>query len=297
MGAINKITNEYEYPRIADKNNKYICPDCKKDVILRKGNIRVHHFSHYASENPCMYYERPGESQIHKDAKMALKTILQRGNDIHLLRTCIGCKAYHRHIIEKHNKDTIIHLEYSFIFNNSRKNADVAYIDGESIKYIFEICYKNKTREENRPEPWFEINAEQLLCNINNLELSDNLIELPCIRYNKCNQCITRENEEKEQIRLRIEKYNEEQRLRIEKYNEEQRVRIEREREKQRIKEEEDKRYKQLVEIRKEIKNKIWAEHKRCSKCKSYERCKKCVDKLCKKYNDEINEKLKTYNK
>jgi hypothetical protein len=35
MGAINKTTNKYEYPRIATKGkNKYKCPCCEKDVIF-----------------------------------------------------------------------------------------------------------------------------------------------------------------------------------------------------------------------------------------------------------------------
>ena len=32
LGAINKITGEYIYPKIANKNDKYICPDCDKDL-------------------------------------------------------------------------------------------------------------------------------------------------------------------------------------------------------------------------------------------------------------------------
>lgn len=31
MGAINKTTNEYEYPKIANKINKYKCPSCDKN--------------------------------------------------------------------------------------------------------------------------------------------------------------------------------------------------------------------------------------------------------------------------
>jgi competence CoiA-like predicted nuclease len=37
MGAINKTTNKYEYPKIANKINKYKCPFCEKDVIFRNG--------------------------------------------------------------------------------------------------------------------------------------------------------------------------------------------------------------------------------------------------------------------
>ena len=40
MGAINKTTNKYEYPKIANKSNKYKCPFCEKDVIFRNGKIK-----------------------------------------------------------------------------------------------------------------------------------------------------------------------------------------------------------------------------------------------------------------
>ena len=68
MGAINKTTNNYEYPKIANKINKYKCPFCEKDVIFRNGKIKQPHFAHYKSDNPCSYYEKPNETQIHKDS-------------------------------------------------------------------------------------------------------------------------------------------------------------------------------------------------------------------------------------
>jgi competence CoiA-like predicted nuclease len=53
LGAINKITREYVYPKIANKIDKYICHECNKDLILVQGKIRVHHFRHKVSINPC----------------------------------------------------------------------------------------------------------------------------------------------------------------------------------------------------------------------------------------------------
>jgi len=272
MGAINKLTNNYEYPRIAEKTNKYICPDCEKDVILKKGSIRIHHFAHYKSENPCKYYEHPGESQIHKDAKMALKTILDKEINVNLLRKCNYCKNNCKYNIEKKTDKNIIHLEYGFIFNDSHKKADIAYLDGDTIKYIFEICYKNKTIANNRPEPWFEINAEKLLENINKLEYLDNIIHLDCIRNEKCNNCIIKDNEEKEKWRLREIKDKEIQRLR------------------------------EIEKIKSvEIKKLVWAGYKKCSKCPTpYRKCMKCVDKLWEKHKimlkDYMNSQQNTIN-
>ena len=37
LGAINKFTGEYIYPKIANKNDEYICPGCNKDLIICQG--------------------------------------------------------------------------------------------------------------------------------------------------------------------------------------------------------------------------------------------------------------------
>ena len=77
LGAINKQTSEYVYPKIANKKDEYSCPDCRKDLILCQGELRVHHFRHKVdSINPCHYYNKPIESQIHKYAKLLMKNLL-----------------------------------------------------------------------------------------------------------------------------------------------------------------------------------------------------------------------------
>ena len=44
LGAINKITGEYTHPKFAKKIEQFICPDCKKDLILCQGDINIAHF-------------------------------------------------------------------------------------------------------------------------------------------------------------------------------------------------------------------------------------------------------------
>ena len=46
MGAINKKTLNYEYPKIASKNNKYKCQSCDNDVMFKKGKIKQPHYAH-----------------------------------------------------------------------------------------------------------------------------------------------------------------------------------------------------------------------------------------------------------
>jgi len=211
MGALNKITKNYEYPKIADKKNKYTCPSCEKDVIFRNGKIKRPHFAHKKSENPCSYYDKPCETQIHKDAKLLFKTLFDNKKKISLHRKCGYCNKDKENFINintENYKDNQIHIEYKFIYNNSQKSADVALVNNDKIVFIFEICYKHKTKEENRPEPWFEINAEIF---VNETNLGKNINEngeicIDCIRDYKCGFC-----KEKEETQQRL--YEEQQKL------------------------------------------------------------------------------------
>jgi hypothetical protein len=187
LGAINKHTGEYIYPKIANKKDEYSCPDCRKDLILCQGEIRVHHFRHKVDTiNPYHYYNKPSESQIHKDAKMLMKMLLDKKTPIAFIRNCANCKKNEEFEIPEISETSIIHLEYRFEYNGL-KIADVAYLDADEIVSIFEICNTHKTCSEKRPEPWFEIDALTLIgiANDNNF----NSLKIPCIRCEKCEKC------------------------------------------------------------------------------------------------------------
>ena len=225
MGAINKDTSNYEYPKIANKKNKYKCPSCDKDVIFRNGKIKAPHYAHKKSRNPCYYYDKPTESQIHKDAKMLLKSLLDNRQCICVDKRCKYCKnetfedLYEINddmgsdfIDSYYNENTKAVIEYKFNYNNSKRSADVALIEEDKIKYIFEICYKNKTKEENRPEPWVEIKAAELINSVNSYksnEFDDDFITIECIRDYKCDDCFEREETEKKMYLIEKQKERE----------------------------------------------------------------------------------------
>jgi hypothetical protein len=234
FGALVKGSNDYIYPAKAKKKIKYSCPECKKDVLVRKGDKRIHHFAHYKSDSPCEYYNNPGESAIHKEAKLLLKTILNEKRIFTVKRYCRKCDDSINVFIDSNlyiNSPSAI-IEYPFLYDNSHKKADVALLNDNELKIIFEICYRNKTSEENRPEPWIELKAEELINTINKEEQTD-ILNLICIRYFKCGNCILNEKYEE---KLRTEEFERERKKR-----EEQLVR-EKEEEERRLKEENEKR-------------------------------------------------------
>lgn len=187
LGAINKLSGEYVYPRVANKKDKYECMECKKDLILCQGNVRTHHFRHKTeSINPCHRYSNPTEAQIHKDAKILLKTLLEQKISISFERKCSSCKKNEEFKIPEMTDSSVIKLEHRFDFNGP-KVADVAYIDNNEVFCIFEILNTHKTCREKRPEPWFEIDAETLIKLANDSNV--NSIKIPCARSEKCDEC------------------------------------------------------------------------------------------------------------
>ena len=193
MGAINKLTNQREIPRFASKANNYSCPECSNGVQLKQGKIRSHHFAHNKSENPCNYYNHPGESEIHKEAKLVIKTLIDNKKPMMFVRLCEQCNDTIEGGIsqEKYNDYTRGVIEYNFKHNNKNKFADVAMLDGNNLEFIFEIYYKHKTEECNRPDniDWFEIDAITLINNVNNQEHTDHYV-IQCMRNMKCYKCV-----------------------------------------------------------------------------------------------------------
>jgi hypothetical protein len=64
--------------------------------------------------------------------------------------------------------------------------ADVAIINNGKIRYVFEIHHSNKTLTETRPEPWFEVNAKDV---INIDESNINLYNIRSNNYSYCKFC------------------------------------------------------------------------------------------------------------
>ena len=194
LGAINKLTGEYVYPKIANKKDEYSCPECNKDLILCQGDVRVHHFRHKVATNPCHHYSSPTETQIHKDAKLLMKTILDKKIPVSFVRNCCCCKNNEEFEIPETSETSDVRMEHRFEYHGP-KVADVAYIENGEILCIFEICNTHKTSSENRPEPWFEIDAETLIRVANDNCLSQ--IQIPCIRCEKCEDCVEKEKQVK----------------------------------------------------------------------------------------------------
>ncbi len=191
LGALHKRTGEYVYPKIAAKGELYICPECNTELVLCKGPIVAAYFRHKSEkERPCNHYTSPGESQIHKDAKMTLMTAIKNGVRITVRRTYRCCKTVEESEIPEFSETSSIELEYRFNYNDGLQIADVAYVDNGEPVCMFEIKHTHGTAPEKRPEPWFELDARALIDALNSPTVGTTAsVTLECVRPDSCEMC------------------------------------------------------------------------------------------------------------
>lgn len=190
FGAIQTDNNEYVLPYKAEKNKNYKCIGCQQKLILKKGNIRKCHFAHDSNTN-CSYFEHPNESDLHKEAKYKLASWLKQQKTFGIVWSC--CKINNRgnkcgnsnnemRCTIKYEENDKVEIEYHDV--NNKYIADIAVINNNKVKYIFEIKNTHSTITDVRPEPWFEIDALKI---IQHKDTED--AALTCMRYNKNRYC------------------------------------------------------------------------------------------------------------
>lgn len=156
LGAL--LNGNYVLPYNAERGLEYKCPGCNEFVIVKKGNIKNHHFAHKPDSN-CKFYHHPGEGEIHKMTKYIIADLVKkRKMNVVRLDDCSVCSVYRNITIEYEEGDEVL-TEYRV---HDKCIVDIAVINNGNIKYIFEICDTHKTTRET-PEPWFEIDAKKFL--------------------------------------------------------------------------------------------------------------------------------------
>lgn len=235
-GAINKETTLYEYPAFADKKNNYACPYCKHDVILRQGEIRVHHFAHKSENNSCSYYTNPTGKHVISDAKLIIESCFKKNIPIHITQNCSYTRNYHNSCKKTLNttiqcdENISIALDHKFTYNDYDNITDIAIIDNSTKQMIYTLeCYSDKTynnaiessvlfsRIFNRSGPCFKINADEIISKYNsdmtelNIQCTQNyLLCDPCKELYKIEEEKNKVNDDKRKLmRQRLQQLRE----------------------------------------------------------------------------------------
>ncbi|MCA9383599.1 hypothetical protein KC909_04480 [Candidatus Dojkabacteria bacterium] len=147
------------------KGEKYRCPECEYEVIPRKGNIRVPHFSHKAD------FDCDNESQLHKTCKLLIKHLVQnqkfnkftKRSNINISRECSICNKNSMDSIPWDVDNARFEVKLT---NNSI--ADIVLTKDKEIVAAVEIKVTHKVDEwkkESMPIPYVELEGEELISN------------------------------------------------------------------------------------------------------------------------------------
>lgn len=238
--AIDKETGnpclaEYSERVKKDKGKRsFECPNCNKEVVLNKGEQKIHYFSHkpmnedtnkcdfyenYFNPNICFYSKnkRQYDDLLSRKTALILQSILKgelQGNfKIDFVECCDGeqgCKNVYYLDMSYNKMNTDYVLEYKYTNKDGLKmKFDLAKITDGELEAVFEIKDTHPTNEENRLGincVWLDISAYDLikLENYTTIQSSE-LIELTIYSTRKFWKCeICRSKHEAELKRLHL---------------------------------------------------------------------------------------------
>ncbi|MDR2923972.1 MAG: competence protein CoiA [Treponema sp.] len=167
----------------------YYCPECKEKFILKKGDIRQHHFAHNNSFSSCT---GTGEGYLHKAfKKMLLNKIIEyikEKKQLEIIYNCCICKQNHNFNILNGIYDA--KDEYSMEICR----PDIALItENGKVPIVIEII-DTHAPENSVFEYYMKENIILLLIkvdSIDDLENIDNKIKHPVVNNNLiCPNCI-----------------------------------------------------------------------------------------------------------
>lgn len=150
----------------AERGQKVFCPLCKNPVIVRKGNIRIHHFAHKVSDI-CTQ-----ETITHKVAKLLIQKTIEdwkkgRTQAPVFLRSCQYCYSREAQPIPKkvERADLEVRLADGFIVDVAlmAENVPIAAIE---IRVTHAV---SEEKEEGLSIPYIEVDGFEVIENPRNL--------------------------------------------------------------------------------------------------------------------------------
>jgi len=162
----------------ATRENKYFCPACKMPLIVRKGDIKIHHFAHKS----CNFCSQ--ETVIHKTAKLLLqKLVSDWKNEIapppKVNRKCQICHATIQQPLPDKVQSAVLEVTLS-----DGSIIDVALMGSEKVLAGIEVKVThevNSEKAESLPIPFIEIDGYSFVENPNEINvLQDKFNPITC---------------------------------------------------------------------------------------------------------------------
>jgi len=221
--AKDKLTGLLTRPFVGEAfaARKYKCLDekCKGDVIFcAEHSVSVRpYFRHVSSGGSCQRFSKPTEKTIHDEAAMVAKSLLETQRvKVHTQCMLYGndCGIVWEKEMPKATVTDEFILKDRYDPSNCRLEADLSWYSKGDLSLIVEIKHTHATEEGHRPEPWIELQAEQVLkCQKN----EDGYYVFENIRntglVDACDECLARHKRECEEAESEKKRKEKEQKL------------------------------------------------------------------------------------
>lgn len=162
----------------------HTCPTCCVPLLYKCGSKNKPYYSHKPSKQSLTCRRFIQENEDHLNAKQQIyEILLQRNHHIYLSRQCHKCSCHFLFEIEPLPETYKILLNYSFLFNELNRTADIVCLnEKDEIEFILEICNRGQMSCERRPEPWYEISATEILKKVSEKNAETNSLIFNCLR-------------------------------------------------------------------------------------------------------------------
>jgi len=159
---------------------RYVCPDCRTELVLRRGTKKRTHFAHKAA--PGANCDFLNETEEHYRAKLRLAQALAGGEEVFLIRRCRSCDEETPQRLP--SGDAIADTEFVL---PSGHRADVALrLTNGNLRAIFEVLHRHPVDDEKARAiagtPWAELRADAILAGNDWPLVRDHLIPWTCRR-------------------------------------------------------------------------------------------------------------------
>ncbi|MCX6666127.1 MAG: competence protein CoiA family protein [Euryarchaeota archaeon] len=223
------MIQEIDFNKVAKYGEKFVlvshcftgqkgitCLSCEGELIVRKGDVKQHHFCHKKGSE-CIefsgYTGAGGETKDHYEAKIKIACRFNKSQNMTITKKiCLRCdKTEELHNLSNYKKNGYFAvIEQSYIDKTGvKRKADVAIIDNSgNIHMIIEIYKSHATPEQNREGcEWVELSAGSVNRNIDD---RFTCVRIPQVSCDRCSHII---EEEQQYIKRLYEYRNEPDRL------------------------------------------------------------------------------------
>tara|TARA_Y100000310_G_scaffold300838_1_gene336825 strand:- start:1412 stop:2161 length:750 start_codon:yes stop_codon:yes gene_type:complete len=138
---------------VSKQDGPFLCPECSCDVIVKKGKVRIHHFSHLP-EAECRYSN--GETELHRKAKRDIYEALSSYRHVELVEVERRLRHVRADIyLESQGRRFAIEVQRSVLTTDDAEQRTEEYRSlGIHVLWLALVTQVPDSGDTYRPKQW-----------------------------------------------------------------------------------------------------------------------------------------------